>query len=100
MFVVTVTSDGNGGYTADKTFAEIVAAYEAGQICQARMEDAVGWHYYRLGRMGDAVCEFGPEITGAALDGSGVFVRCEMIGIGDGFEVSLNQLKIRPEMST
>lgn len=30
-FVVRVTQDGNGNFTADKTIAEIVAAYEAGK---------------------------------------------------------------------
>lgn len=30
-FVVTVTQDGNGNFTADKTIAEIVEAYEAGK---------------------------------------------------------------------
>jgi len=37
-FVVTVTDDGQGGYTADKTFAQISAAYDAGKIIQAVLE--------------------------------------------------------------
>lgn len=41
-FVVTVTGDDTTGYTADKTLDEIVAAYEAGRVCECKVANMGG----------------------------------------------------------
>ena len=37
VFMVTITGDDENGYTADKTFAEIMEAYNFGKICECRI---------------------------------------------------------------
>lgn len=63
VFVVRITSpDGDDTYTADKTYAEILAAYRAGMWPVARLEDNGDTYFeysiFSLGYLADNEAQF------------------------------------------
>ena len=81
MFVITISFDGEETYTADKTYSEIVAAYEDGSIPVAVYDTSAGTAtlFYLAavigieGRAG-VVFQSLPNISGSGVSSQGFFM--------------------------
>jgi hypothetical protein len=62
-FVITVTGSG-GSYSADKTFAQILAAYQAGSVLEVHHADAVAELTYMDADGAAEWCQVGMRING------------------------------------
>ena len=86
VFVVTVT-DGETTSEADATFAEIIAAIEAGQTCMARYTNDDGRTIilqltsYKAGSGGSVT--FGHTFYGGSMDSSGLYANDFYVEIND-----------------
>lgn len=67
-YIVTVTSDGNGGWTCDKTYAQVYSAYSGGKtliVASANGDVAVhGAQDFENGTYYVSICEYQYDITG------------------------------------
>lgn len=81
-FIVRVTQDGNGNFTADKTIAEIIEAYEAGKDVVASFLDTVlELPLYAISQGKSAVFDLslpGEASQGLMIDDTGVHLSDEL----------------------